>query len=502
VSNLIRRQQVSFLGGGLPELQKWIPVVCLFILLARASGQDAGTNGTNTATNQPGVKAGSTNQEPTETIEEIPAAVSVLTNQPQPESEISQTNQFGEPLYPPPQIGPAGIGTTEPTAPLMGTSVVGGPPGAISPVVTGPGISLWGPIDLHPHLLYTYTYGNGVQSTPGRASDTAINIVAPGFLMDLGLHWSIDYTPSLSFYSSSQFQDTVNQAVLLRGFWNYEDWSFNLSQGYIATTEPLVETGMQTAQEGYTTTVNATRQMGDKMSLELAVNQNFRLTPGLTDLHEWTTADWLNYQVEPVVSLGLGLTLGYDDVSSSSAMPFEDIQGRISFTPGTKLSILLAGGGEDRQFLDPDAPPLITPIFSGTVMYQICPPTMLALSASRSANASYFANQVEVSTSFSGSIRQQLSKKMSLTFSGSYSTTPSTTIAAGSLPQYYIGPPIAAAQQEVRNDTITSFQTSFSYLATSRITFSLYYLLSQNSSGQANFAYASHQFGFSLNYQY
>ena len=98
--------------------------------------------------------------------------------------------------------------------------------------------------------------------------------------------------------------------------------------------------------------MSASYQMGSKMSLQLGLNQNFRDAEGLTDLKEWTTQDWLNYQAGNMFGMGTGLILGYDDMNPGSSMPFEQVQGRINFHPGPKLTLTLSGGVEDRQFID------------------------------------------------------------------------------------------------------------------------------------------------------
>jgi hypothetical protein len=493
-----RKRLSRYWAGGERELQRHMSVVSVFILLARAAGQDVGGNAT---TNQPGTRIASTNAIPTqytETPSPPPGAIEQLS------AQSSLTNQFGALPAQPPFIGPATVGSAQPLSPIMGTSALSGAPGPVGPVTLGPGIPLWGPIDIHPHLLYTFLDGNGIQATPGHQSKTVINTVAPGFLLNLGAHWSIDYTPTFSFYSSSAFKNTTDESVTLRGDWTYEDWVLGLSQNYVSSTQPLIETGRQTDTEAYATALNASYQMGSKFSLQLGLNQNFRdaTGEGLSDLEEWTTQDWLNYQAGTMFGMGIGLIAGYDNVDPGSAMPFEQIQGRINFHPGPKLTLTLGGGVEDRQFLDPGAPPLISPIFNGSLLYQIFQPTTLSLSASRSVTPSLLDNQIETITAVNGLIRQQLSKKFSVEANAGYTTEPQTSIVAGPLPQYFLGAPPRSTLQEVRNDTVTSFRISLLYDVVQRATFSVFYTLSDNSSGQANFAYWSHQVGLSLNYHY
>jgi len=459
-------------------------VVSVFILLARAAGQDAGGNA---ATNQPGAQILSTNLAPIQNIETPsppPAGINSV------EAQNTLTNQFEVIPSPPPPLGPATVGSAQPASPIMGTSALSGAPRPLGPVMVGPGIPLWGPIGIHPRLLYTFLYGNGIEARPGQQSQTAINTIAPGFLLDLGNHWSIDYSPSFDYYSNPVFKNTTDESVLLRGAWSNEDWVLGLSQSYVSTTQPLVETGTQTEQEAYATALNASYQMGSKLSLQLGLNQNFRYSTGYASLNEWNTEDWLNYQAGNMFGTGIGLVLGYDEVDAGSDMPYEQIQGRISFHPGHKLTLSANGGFEDRQFINPAAPPSIGPVFTGMLLYsnQL---TTLSLNASRAFTPSLFVNQIETITAYNGTIRQQLSKKFSVEANAGYTTIPVTSIEPG-----------PSRLQVVQNDTITSFRTTLSYAVVERATFSAFYEVRDNSSGQAGFAYWSHQVGFSLDYRY
>ena len=280
-------------------------------------------------------------------------------------------------------VGPTTSASAMFSGPFMGTSAVAASMAALY-VPTGPGLLEWGPIAVYPHLNYQMTYGDGIEARPGVNSTTLINTVAPGVFLKLGQHWSLDYTPSLAFYSNPIFRDTTDQKVLLNGGTVYRDWTISLTQSYIDTTQPLVETGTQLEQEAYATAFNAAWQMGSKTTLQLGLNQNFRFTETLNNIHEWTTPDWYNYQFQPQFSAALGATLGYDELShGSSDMPFEQALGRLIFQPGTRLRLMVIGGGEDRQFLRPAAPSQVTPIFQALAMYQIRDGTLLTVTGNR-----------------------------------------------------------------------------------------------------------------------
>lgn len=476
--------------------------MCAFILAIKAGGQDLGTNNNNVGTNQPPVPVVPTNNPAPPPLEPtvIPLLPPAMVNQLSVQNQL--TNQFG-PVAPPPLIGPATMGAPQPLTPIMGTSVFATPPGGAPAAANGPGIPVWGPIDVHPHLFYTVTYGNGLSAESGLGNEkNLINTVAPGFLLDFGTHWSIDYTPSLSFYSSPEFKNTVDESVTLRGAWSYENWTLSLSQGYIDTTEPLVETGAETEEVGYGTALNASYQMNERTSIDLGLNQNIRLAPGFTDVYTWGTSDWVNYRPNSVIGMGLGATLDYNKVEPGSDMPSEEIQGRIDYRPGPKLTIVASGGVQDMQFTGPSAPPLLTPIFSASLTYQIFQPTLLTLSGSRSANPSFYANQVETSTGLTGDLHQQLTEKLFIDFSGGYATTPYTSIEPETLPAGFEEPAPTTTLAQVRNDTITSFEIKLGYAVTQRLIFTVFYSVSHNASSQASFSYTSDQVGLSMNYTY
>ena len=123
-----------------------------------------------------------------------------------------------------------------PAAPFAGTSQlsVSAPPLLQPNAADVPTALHWGPVIVHPHILYDISYGNSLQTSPGQFANTLINNLSPGILFALGQHWFLDYTPTLHFYSSQQFKDGVDQFVSLSGGTTFREWTFGLSQSYSA----------------------------------------------------------------------------------------------------------------------------------------------------------------------------------------------------------------------------------------------------------------------------
>jgi len=487
----------------------WAPLtlLCGFVLADAAVAQN---NIAPVATNKPAGQVAATNVVvPGQTNITPPAPPITVDPSDVPDETSSLSNLYSRPLVeapsPPPVIGPNNTGNPLSISPIMGMSALSGPSFPAEQPILGPGIPLWGPVSIHPLLNYTFLYGRGIVSAPGQADTTAINTVSPGFILGLGDYWTLEYEPSISVYSSRAFKNTVDQNAILRGSSSNEVWALNFSQSYVKTSDPLIETGQQTTQQGFATTIEGLHQIGNASSIDLSVNQNFRyadLSQGLSDLREWNTMDWYNYQVIQQLAAGIGLTVGYDNSQPGPDMPFEQLQGRLNFRFRDKLLIVLTGGAEDRQFLGPDEPAMISPVFMGLLRYQPFDSTIITLQGSRQVTPSLFVNQVEVVTAAQAGITQVLTPKLTVELSGSYSTTPFTSIVPGALPPYYIGAPPVTPLTEVRSDRLISGKIDFGYKVTSKTLVSIFYTLGEDTTAQANFKYTTSQIGLAVNYRY
>jgi len=482
-----------------PKLRRPAVVVCFFLSLAATSGQQAGGGAT---TNQPGNQPVYTNAPSF-----LPPG---LTNALQPtngfESPDSMVYQIGPTPTPPLILGPQKLGSEQPAVPLVGTSVLAVPPAAAQAIPLGHGIPVWGPIDVHPSASYTLQAGSGIEDQPGQQRSLIVQTVSGGLLFDVGPQWKLNYSPSYMIYANSAFRDTLDQSVALSGGARYEDWSFNLSQAYAKTDDPLIETGTQTSQETYSTALGAAYSMSSRLSLQFGASQVLRETTQFNNINSWTGTTGMNYLLTPRLGAGLSVAAGYDSVSGSSSLPFESYEASLNFRPGSKLALNLSGGVEEMQFVNPSAPTLVNPIFSASLTYLPLPDTAVSIGASRATSPSYFGNQVIVETTISGSIRQQFSKKFSLTLNAGYSTEPQTQIVPAPLLKYkyYFGTPPTGTSYLTQDESqsATSFSATLAYAFTTHGSFSVFYSVADTSSGQGSYAYSSTQYGFTVGYSF
>jgi len=352
----------------------------------------------------------------------------------------------------------------------------------------------WGPVSFHPSLSYNFLYGTGIQSSPGNRQASVVQTVSPNFLFIVGTHWTLDYTPSWTFYSSSQFHNSVNHAVTLSWGTTYEDWVLGFSQSYNRSDTPLIETGAQTEQESYATAINASYQFSTKMSLDIGVNQNFSFannagsSTNLQNSRQWSTMEWLNYGFWPRLNAGIGVGGGYVNEENSPNQAFGQASGRVNWRATDKISFQVSAGFEDSRALVSGASDIISPTLSASIQYQPVATTQFSLNASRAFSVSYFNNQDTETTSLTVGLNQRLLRKFNLALSGGYATSDYIASTSGT--------------STGRTDDIYSFSASLSHSLTKRGTASVTYSYSDDQSSVPGFAFTSNQIGVQVGYQF
>ncbi len=345
----------------------------------------------------------------------------------------------------------------------------------------------WGPVTARPHLDTRFSYGNSLRSRAGTNANTVIEEISPGSLLELGPKWQLNYTPTLSFYSSKEFTDTLAHSVSLSGGTTYQDWSFGLSQSYATSSQPLIETGRQTDQETFATSLSASRHFNSKMLLELGLSQNFQSAESFSSSRTWSTMNWLNYQIAPRVSIAAGVGGGYDNVKFGSDMTNEQLQGRVNIRIAEKLDLSIHAGGESRQILDAGGDPLINPIYGASIQYHPFAVTTLSLSGNRTVSSSLLQGQVTEGTDISVAVNQRLLGMLYLTLSSGFRN--SRFILANS------------SLSLTRQDDNTSFAARLSYGFAKRGSIAAFYNHNENTSSAGNFGYSSSQVGLELSYR-
>lgn len=385
------------------------------------------------------------------------------------------------------------------TAPAALQDIQGAPIGVpkLSLPSTGQSPFEWGPIIARPHFLYRFVYGTGIHPQPTNTTATALHEISPGVLFELGTHWTADFTPTWSYYSDKQLKDTFGYNASLNGATAYNDWIFTLSQTAAKSTSPQIETASQVELETYGTAFGASRQLNQKLSLDLSVDQDIQDSDQFNSSAQWTAMGFLNYHFAPRLSAGIGAGGGYAAVETSPDMAFEQVQAQLRWKVATKLNLSIRAGAEERQILISGAGSLFNPTYGATLGYQPFEFTTFNLTAQRSVSPSLFQAQVLENTSVNASFSQRLLGHLYLTLAGGYgaqgyvATAPSASVKKGPV----FSPP-------GRNDENYNFSARLTLAFLKRASASVFYQYSDNISDTPGFGYTSNQGGVELGYRF
>jgi hypothetical protein len=363
----------------------------------------------------------------------------------------------------------------------------------------------FGPITLHPHVAYGFTYGSGLQSGANNQQDTIIQTLSPGLTVDLGRHWSLDYTPTINFYSSHNFRDGVDHSASLIGRTHYDDWDFGLTQNFSATSDPLTETGAQTDQQSYGTALSAAYAFNDKMSANFGVNQNLAFVNQLQNSYNWSTIEGLSYEFWPRLNAGISVGGGYTIVDTKSNTNSDSGNGNpnsvneqlsfnVNWRATDKISFQVSAGLEDQQFLAAGYDSSLNPIFSASVQYQPFKVTQISLTASRTVGSSdyYIIAQSSENTSVSLSLNQRILVKYNLSLGVSYAKTEFTQTL--NIDGFSFG--------NVRSDNDYTFNASFGRSFLTHGNWAVTYQYSDNESSLAGFSQRNNQIGLQISFNY
>jgi hypothetical protein len=140
----------------------------------------------------------------------------------------------------------------------------------------------WGPVVLHPRLSYRHLSADGLPAPDGRRVASEIRTLAPGLTLDLGEHWTLDYSPSRNSYTARALSDSTDHAARLNGALVFQDWTLTFGQRYGRSNQALVETARQTDQKTWNTELGAVYTASPKLQQAITGSLNVTLLSHLT----------------------------------------------------------------------------------------------------------------------------------------------------------------------------------------------------------------------------
>jgi len=240
--------------------------------------------------------------------------------------------------------------------------------------------------------------------------------------------------PSAILFVDHSDQDAFNQYLHLEAGYGSGRWTLSLSEdiailesanlnSFYDTTGLWANTDASgpTRVNIFYTRARATYQLTGKMSLSAELDSPSYAYPN--HISDYTIAGglYLNYELRPKLTLGIGGTFGYTWVDAPSTdQTFEQINLRLSYEVTAKLNLYASGGVEFRQF-DGNRDTYDSPVFEFGLNYNPFSGTFITLAAGRRIyNSGFSPNQDFASTYVAGRIQQRLFHRFYLGLGAGY----------------------------------------------------------------------------------
>ena len=347
----------------------------------------------------------------------------------------------------------------------------------------------WGLAFLHPSINYSLQYGDGLPSAPGRQVKAAVHQLSPSIRIRLGERWNFSYTPSFTWYSNDELDNNVQHAASLRGGYVLENWQIGLAQSFSASSEPLIETGGQTRQENWGTSLSLSTPLNSRTSLSFGLSQELRFTSRFTDVKTWSGTTSLNYQYTPEIKTGVSVGGGYSSIEPGADQSFQHIKGSLDWSVGGRLALQIEGGLDVRRTSGSNRDALINPIMGASASYRLFEATTASVGVDRTVAPSYFSDQVTESMSYTFGLTQRLLGRFSLSLNASQNET-----------DYVATDTLDPAVE--RNDSLWTYSAALSTRLLKRLSVSVSWQQTENQSDAPGYALTSTTYGLNLGWQF
>ncbi len=246
----------------------------------------------------------------------------------------------------------------------------------------GDNASLEAAVDRHPwkfvlHGSATATYDSNIFISHDNEQEDYIFTIAPGMaigrgdfkneLANLGSYEDrfnpdrsemvettnyifLHYVPSVTLFANHSSEDTFDHDVTLDGQYEWKRLTLGLKARYQTLSLPDVDLGERVERHLFTGALTSKYDYSAKTSIELNFFNYLRNYLGNgTDSAEFRWQAWMNYQVRPKITLGVGFTYGMVNLSGGPNQNYEQLLARVRYRATEKIQFDLTAGGEIRD---------------------------------------------------------------------------------------------------------------------------------------------------------
>ena len=243
-------------------------------------------------------------------------------------------------------------------------------------------MSLESAVDKHPwkfvlHGSATATYDSNIFISHDNAQEDFIFTIAPGVavgrgdfkneLANLGSYEDrfnpdrsemvdatnyifVHYVPSVTLFADHSSEDSFDHDITLDGQYEWKRLTIGLKARFQTLNLPDVDLGERVERHLFTGALTSKYDYSAKTSFELNFFNYIRDFAGdHVDTVEYRWQAWVNYQLRPKITLGVGFTYGRVDLSRGPDQSYEQVLARLRYRATEKIRFDLTAGGEIRD---------------------------------------------------------------------------------------------------------------------------------------------------------
>ena len=222
----------------------------------------------------------------------------------------------------------------------------------------------------------------------------------------------LHYVPSVTLFADNSDLDSFNHDVTLQGQYEWKRLTLGIKARFQTQNLPDVDVGGRVERRVFTGVLSSKYDYSEKTSIEANFFNYVRdyLDANRVDSVEYRSQEWVNYQVLPKITLGVGFTYGHVDLSDGPSQDYEQVLARTRYRATEKVQFDLSAGVEFRKVSGFGTK--TNPIFSLGVSYAPFDGTSLFLQSYRRAVTSGGTSGVTyLVTGIEGQFRQRFARR-------------------------------------------------------------------------------------------
>lgn len=356
-------------------------------------------------------------------------------------------------------------------------------------------------LQYHVSLAVRSVYDDNINLNPSNREDDIYTTIEPtidvGFGQADGNYVALTYAPNAFFFVNHSENDALQHIISLTGQYRFPLLTLSLAQDVqilngtglnadtgtgTTFTRTNLDVAGRTRVNIYSTRLNANYSLTGKTFLTAGLDYSLSDYQTLISSSVLSGNVYFNYTYSPKLSVGVGLTGGYNTVDLGQDQTYEQINARASYELTGKVSASLSAGIEFRQATAGGAQDNGSPVFDGSLFYQPFDGTSISLSFSRrTQNSATLAGQDFHSTSFTLSARQRFLQRIYFGLTVGYENSEYFSTISG--------------LSSLRSDDYYFLQASLDFNLTSFWTAGVYYFYREDDSSLNTFSFYDNQFG-------